>query len=384
MMSRQFTAGVSPDAEEHLHLRGSGSRRVMRQRRYVLFGCALLAGACLRSCGFPQEDFLDFVAPGLLGRWRRAAAADSNVGRQAGIFDGLLDLPEKAKNAVEDNWNAVKPNSLVEVSVPATTKQVIEAIKDTLMESLKKGASRTDIELPPGLRLGGIEGPPDTMTLPREELTKERVDRADRDLGRFVAILFQAVADRVCIVFRTAGLAKTAQRVFKKAGTGANILYYSKSAGKAAFSTADSDADRFVREVKAAKCELLAMVAPRAKQLKAVEKLSDDMGEDLGIMLLNARLRFREKMDDLMDRMTTEYNPIFYLAMRGEPGQEGVIYHEARAGKGAPQGPWILAQKRLEVGEEGEAWISKEFSRFDKMPSPPEVEKAFAAAPALA
>merc|ERR1712070_715663 len=118
-------------------------------------------------------------------------------------------------------------------------------------------------------------------------------------------------------------------------------------------------------------------VAPRAKQLRAVEELSDEMGDDVGIILLNARLRFRSRKDNLLDRIALEFNPVFHLRLLGEPGAEGVVYHEALNGG---DGPWIFARRQLEVKEDGsgEGFVSKEFQRFDREPTAKEVAAAFA------
>merc|ERR1719323_863107 len=120
------------------------------------------------------------------------------------------------------------------------------------MEAIvKRGSPRVDVDLPPGLRLGGAEGGLDSLSPVQGELPPDRVVRADRDLARYMGILFKPVEQELCIAFRTTAMAKAAQKVWQRTGTGGKILAFGGGGAKrGAFGDAGLDAEAFQRSLQ--------------------------------------------------------------------------------------------------------------------------------------
>lgn len=266
------------------------------------------------------------------------------------------------------------------VEVPATTKAVIEALSTALEAAIKKGLTRIDIDLPPGLRLGGVEGTVDSLRLrTAEELVPERIARGDRDLARFMAILLKPMEKSLCIAFRTSAQASVAQKVWQQGGNGGRIVAYSKGGGPKRGTFADAGGEEealaFRRSVQDSRCSHLVLVAPKAKQLGALAALDEELPK-VCLVAVNARLRCLERRDALQEQVAASFNPAFHLRLVGRPGNEGLVYHTTREGR--PTTPWIFATRTLQASDgASEALVAKELSRSDKEPTAAEILRVF-------
>lgn len=253
-----------------------------------------------------------------------------------------------------------------EVEVPATTQAVIDALKDSLEDAVKRGISRMDVDLPLGLRLGGIEGVLDPLSTPEGDLPKDRVARGDRDLARYFARLLKPVESKLCTVFRTASLVKAAQPVWKASGTGGRLLAYgnSKSKKRGAFGSDTANAEAFRQSLRDVDCGHVVFVSPRAKQLRMVAELDkEDREGKTCIVLLNSRLRGPDqKGDELRQELALSFTPVFHLSLMDG---DGMVFKALRDGGTTP---WVIAQRQIEVVEQSETFVAKEVLRSDMEP----------------
>lgn len=266
--------------------------------------------------------------------------------------------------------------------MPATNKEVVEALQACMNAAVSRGLRRMDVEMPPGMRLGGVEGAIDGLKkVPEQSLTKERLAHSERDLARYMAILFKPLEQALCIAFRTPALAKVAEPVWKKGGNGGKLVGLSRAGGaqRGAFggAAAAGEADAFCKAVIGGKISHVVVVAPKAKQLAAVAELDRQAGDDVCIILLNAGLRSRVKPDPLRSELAVSFTPAFHLKLVGEPGKEGIVYRTLRDGAGAT--PWVFARRTVEFQEDSgeEALVAKEVGRRDLEPTAADIEAAF-------
>lgn len=234
-------------------------------------------------------------------------------------------------------------------------------MKDTVEAMVKGGLKRIDIQLPAGLRLGGVEGTLDSLTPPREELPAERLVRAERDLARYMGILFKPVEVSLCIGFRTDSLAKVARGVWEESRTGGRVLAFGRGKKKTNFGSksfaSGDDAMAFRQAVMDSDCTHLVVVAPRAQHLRVVADIAEEVGNNICIILLNANLRgmVLGEADELHTRFAQEYRVGYHLRFAG---RDGLIFRSYTEGGGTT--PWVLARRRLEATADGEDYFSRQ------------------------
>jgi len=252
------------------------------------------------------------------------------------------------------------------VKVPSTTKELIDALKDAMTAATRQKLTRIDIEVPPGLRLG-LEGVTDPLVLPDYEVMPAQITQGDRELARLLTAMLNSAGNLLSVCFRTVKQADAAKDLWKSWGKARVTAFSTASRKKSAFGAGSAGGDESFRKCME-KCGFLVAVAPRSEQLRLVEELSEKLGDQIVIVLLNAHLRGPRRRDALRQRLASTFEPVLYLGLAGSDGG-GVVYRTTKDGGGTP---WILARRKLP------STVAEEVSRSRPEPSPEIVEAAFA------
>lgn len=327
-------------------------------RRHPYFAsCLLLTGfSLLLSC--PGSTNALFLLPRLGGglqlhrsRWRTARAAYG------------VPFLDKMEKQVRDKIDKTIPSreSAREffggsVQLPSTVEKLLQALKSSTEAAFEKDLLRMDVELPEGLRLG-LEGAVDAL----EPVTagtdaKELLARTDREAANAFVQLFGGRPE-LCVAFRTPALATAATRIW-----GSDVQSH-------VLSLRAKSKINFRKSVKARKCSVLVVVAPRAEQLQVLDELDKEFAGAVRVILVNARLRCRRGEDELRNRMAASYEPIY--AFRFVKKGKGLLFR-ALTEAGATQ--WFLMGRATSDSPSDSPW--KELLRSVEEPSPGAVSRA--------
>jgi len=245
------------------------------------------------------------------------------------------------------------------------------ALKNSMQIMVKSGFSRVDVDLPAGLRLGLESGSNMDPFILSEDVPKEQVTLADRELARLFLAMFKVMKKRMTIAFRTPGQASAAKKAWGKAVGHARVVGIGKGSKKGAFGSQDPGAN-FIRSVKEVGDGFVVVVAPRAEQLLTIAKAAEEVGDKTCLILLNARLRGLQRGDPLREELASIFNPAFHVRLVGSRGQ-GLVYRTLKDGlmDGFMGSPWVLAERSLP------STLAQEVSQSGEEPTADEIRAAF-------
>eukprot|EP00903_Cladosiphon_okamuranus_P018194 g16737.t1 len=203
-----------------------------------------------------------------------------------------------------------------------------------------------DVDLPFAARLGVETADEDKG---KKKYTAADVERADRELARLFVEMFDVIGDQVVVAFPTDEDAKKATKAWNKGVPykGKVTSMDPKPAKGPKLKRGSTEAlAGFASQVEAAKkangkkkkvvvgggegvgaartgvtarvappgTEVLLVVAPKQAELKAVQKMSKDLGQGCLIILLNARLHQAKFFDDEQrEFFEQEFESMFHL-----------------------------------------------------------------------
>eukprot|EP00930_Biecheleria_cincta_P002422 TRINITY_DN103430_c0_g1_i1.p1 TRINITY_DN103430_c0_g1~~TRINITY_DN103430_c0_g1_i1.p1 ORF type:complete len:334 (+),score=61.75 TRINITY_DN103430_c0_g1_i1:64-1065(+) len=318
----------------------------LRHHRYVA-SCLLLTGFTqLLSTGF-ADALLPSLGQGVAGhrcRWRTVRSAygvpflDQMEKQVSKKIEKMIPSREQAREFFGGS-----------VQLPSTVERLLQGLKSSIEEAFQKDLTRMDVELPEGLHLG-LEGTVDALEpLPAGTDVKERLAQTEREAANAFVQVFGGRPE-LCVAFRTPALATAAMQIW---GSDVQSLV---------LSLREKSKLNFRKSVKARKCSVLVVVAPRAEQLQVLDELDKEFASAVHVILVNARLRSRRGEDALRDRMATRYEPIY--AFRFIKKGKGLLF-KALTEAGATQ--WFLMGRAPNDGPSDSPW--KELLRSSEEPS---------------
>lgn len=306
------------------------------------------------------------------GRWKAAVtpATNARAGRSAfdlgKAFGDLLSGKEE-----------------YETKVPEDVAALVAGLKSSTENTLNLGIGRLDIEIPPAYKLGvernTKKGRLLENTIQSEDPTE--VLRGDRELARIFVEMLQPVAEGLVVAFRSKQLAADAVKIWElKPGEATVISLPEKQ--RSAFAAEVGMPAQFLKKVRQdLRCQCLLVVSPTADQLQVVNELSTTVQDQMGIILLNARIHGKNRTKvkiptRLRESLKATFPPSYHV--RFLPSRKNSILFGSMGPEG--QAPWVLAQQRELIGGRP---VTEEVARFKEDPSNSEVEEAFARFDAL-
>lgn len=232
-------------------------------------------------------------------------------------------------------WDQFLPKDPVDV--PLNASALSNRLQDVIFTVVEKGLPQVDIDLPPGLILG-VEGEEPDELEPKK-CSKEEEFQGDRELAGGLVQFFYEFKNTVnlCVLFRNRAMATIARGTWGDFGK-ARVVGFPPARqmeieGDSVLSLAQLLRNR----------PFVAAVAPRARQLKALQELSEAKDVKMLLILLNARVRCRsEDCTDIRKDVAFASNPVFHVSFAGPKG-EGLLYKSINT-------PWVLV--RREDGKE--------------------------------
>ncbi|CAM9900157.1 unnamed protein product [Scytosiphon promiscuus] len=274
-----------------------------------------------------------------------AVSSGRRLVRSAGHRHG----PSAAQNAAEP----LRPNNMKmsnpSTPVPRNIKDTVSCLRAAVQEGLQAQRSRMDVDLPFAARLGVETADADKD---KKKYTDADVERADRELARLFLEMFDVIGDQVVVAFPTDEGAKKATKVWNKgmpfkgkvtcmdprppkgpklkrgstsalAGFASQVEASKKAKGKGkkggkqgggGGGGADDGRTPATARIAPTGTEVLLVVAPKQAELRAVQKISKELGQGCLIILLNARLHQAKFVDDEQrEYFEQEFESMFHL-----------------------------------------------------------------------
>jgi len=223
--------------------------------------------------------------------------------------------------------------------LPKNIKDAVTQLRGSIQAALQSRVSRMDVEMPYAANFG-VEG---RKTVKEEELSmvrQEDAESSDRELARLIAEMFKGtgIDENMVIAFSDSNQAKKAVRQWEFSSVPGQVIVIDakgkkvKSAkggggGFGAKKGVDEEIEISASPVPAG-TEVLVIVAPKAKQLKAIENNANNLGMGCLIILVNARLdEVVYASEQQEDFFKSEFNRVFML--KPSPLQNwkgGVLY----------------------------------------------------------
>jgi len=263
--------------------------------------------------------------------------------------------------------------------VPKDVAALVAGLKESTENTLNQAISRMDVELPPTYQLG-VEGKKKQGRLLDGKIVKDdrkEVARGDRELARVFVEMLQPIAEGLVVVFRTKALARAAEREWKLTPGEGKIISFPEKA-KSAFAEEVGAPIQFKRALDQANCQCLIVVGPYLDQLRLVNEVSNDVKDNMGIVLLNARIhgvdRTTLKIPPRLRReLRQTFVPSYHVRFLDASRKNSLIFRTT--GKEAAS-PWIVAQQRELIGGQP---VTQEVFRSDEEPTAEMIEEAFQA-----
>lgn len=273
--------------------------------------------------------------------------------------------------------------------VPRDIKDVLQAMRASVQAAIGNRVSRMDVELPTGLRFGVEKLPAGTDA--------EKITQSDRELARLFVEMFDPLGETMMVAFRTEEDARAARDSWASgpykgkvtsiatrvaAASASSSPIPKKGKGKSAGGGGFGKKSLVVEAPVATSTrnglvppgiELFICVAPKEKELMALQVELDDLGMDCLVILLNARLDAiaTSGAASQLSKLLEAFDGVFHLRPLSSSGGSGGaddLLHRAY-----PRG-WTIARKPA-VG------APKVLKVFDDRPKAPAVKAALAEAP---
>jgi len=264
--------------------------------------------------------------------------------------------------------------------VPKDVAALVAGMKGSTENALQSRCSRLDVELPPSFQLGVENKDRAKARVTGDEQKKvvlKEVARGDRELARvFVEML--GVVKGLVVAFRTPQLEKAAKKRWRLTPEEATVISFPGTV-KSAFATEVSGPTKFLQKLEDLDCKCLLVVAPELEQLRTVADLSKKMEDQMGIILLNARIhgnksrKARKLPPRLRDYLQKEFEPSYHVRFleKKEWPDNSIIFRQICPDG---EGPWIVAVQRELIGG---AVVTNEVLRTNREPTAEEITEAF-------
>ncbi|CAK9063322.1 unnamed protein product, partial [Durusdinium trenchii] len=286
-----------------------------------------------------------------------ASAPDQSIGRPRG---GLFGGEEQ-------------------IEVPKNVQEMVAGLKRSTENALNQGCSRLDIELPPSFKLGVENKLGKGAMIDEKDSQKSvlnEVERGDRELARLYVEMLSQLGPGLVVAFRSSNLERAAKKRWRLTPEEARLTSFVDSK-KSAFSSEVEAPTQFRKKLQGLDPKCLVVVAPQVEQLRVVAELSQEVGDQMGLILLNARLfgqtRRVKTPAKLRSQLIQEFNPAYHLRFfqKSDWPKNSMIYREVSK---SGESPWIVAVQRQLVGG---AVVSKEVLRSEDDPDPKQLRAAF-------
>jgi len=249
--------------------------------------------------------------------------------------------------------------------IPRSIKDGINGLRFAMQRALRDRKSRAEVNLPRGTPLG-VEGPGAGSS------DDDKYEKADREVARLTVELFKPIIGNTVVVFAQGRQARRASSIWGSEVvktmafdemTSTAIKRKNKKAKKGAGGFGGEGGGGSSAALLPPGTEVCIVVAPGPKELSAVKRLSDSVGFDTLIIILNTPLEQAAPYlpKDEATALLSEFETVFFLNVlndlsvktldnmllfRSYPGEWQI------AQKGALGPPQILASKTERFTEE--------------------------------
>jgi hypothetical protein len=256
------------------------------------------------------------------------------------------------------------------VSYPVKTSNVLTTMTKCTQQALQARTSRMEIELPPGSDFGVEASSSKASKRQATESTADSIRRSNREAARLVAEMFAVISAQTVALFPSEGEAADAR--VKWGPTFRGQCYGIDGGGPAASKAFGSNlyskrASKHEIEQQLlssgglyipAGTELVIVAGPRAKDIKKLQKMHEQLGEATCVILVNARAAVEAavaKADDGSgDWVSAAFTNVFHYAppllppatSSTAPARDLLLYHEYGSN-------WYLAEKEKKKGGDG-------------------------------
>jgi len=222
--------------------------------------------------------------------------------------------------------------------VPRNVKESVDQLRDAIQAALSGRKSRMDIEFPYASSFG-VDGEKKKSDAKIPLVTKGDGDASDRELARLVAEMFRGTAleETTVVAFSDAaqaGKAKKKWDVGRAEFKGQIIVLDAKqkkmkASGGGGFGAAPKEAPSAISAVPDG-TEVLLIVGPQARQLKAIEQLASEVGQGCVIILVNARLdEIEYESPEQKNYFTAEFERVFFIKTAPLPTWSGGVLYRS-------------------------------------------------------
>lgn len=240
--------------------------------------------------------------------------------------------------------------------IPRSIKDGINGLRFAMQRALRDRKSRAEINLPRGTPLG-VEGPG------AGSADDDKYEKSDRELARLTVELFKPIIDNTVVIFSQGRQARRAASIWGTAlvktmaldeMTSSAIKRKNKKAKKeGGFGASEGGGEMTTLPPGT---EVCIVVAPGPKELSAVRRLSESLGFDTLLIILNTPLEEASPHlpKDEAVALLSEFEPVFFLNVLNDAAVktlDNVLLYRSYPGewsiaqKGALGPPKILASK---------------------------------------
>lgn len=266
--------------------------------------------------------------------------------------------------------------------LPRDVKAAVSNCRAAVQSALQNRLSRIDVEMPVGTKFGVEKSSSNKISSKRQKMisgfddddenagapTREMLNGSDRELARLFMEMFLPVGpDRIAVVFSDQTLADEAKKKWKgdPDTMPSKILYVNKSKklgskGKKKVKKTKGMGFAAIMEAEVGNTdvdgsgnrssgpfrlpdgiEVALFVAPKPKDMIAIERTCSEVGMDTLVILLNARLGKIEKFgtEEMKNLFMNEFEPVFSLCAANQEAAPGCLLYRSY-----PE-DWILARK---------------------------------------
>eukprot|EP00624_Nannochloropsis_granulata_P005626 evm.model.NODE_3998_length_11613_cov_18.861534.2 len=230
--------------------------------------------------------------------------------------------------------------------IPRSIKDGINGLRFAMQRALRDRKSRVEVNLPRGTPLG-VEGPGAGSS------ADDKYEKADRELARLTVELFNPIIENTVVIFSQGRQARRASSIWGTEVvktmawdemTSTAIKRKNKKAKRGAGGFgADGRGENSATSLPPG-TEVCIVVAPGPKELSAVKRLSDSMGFDTLIIVLNTPLDQAAPYlpKDEATALLSAFETVFFLNVLNDPSVKTL--DNMLLFKSYP-GEWLIAQK---------------------------------------